>query len=769
MKFNNVFIEAGLVCLCVAFSFGLIAQSFDATKAEIRGLNKAERPSLSLSNIVVDNNEKYIRDSISGKILGKYLGEINGFPISIYPLSEESAISTNTKPLNEGEPLGYNLEGNGMTLILDDVGAPLNDHLVFLAEDGESRIGANNEPETFHPTQMAGIICGNDSLGTAYKGMASKAKIEMIDNYGQQQYAESLVSNHSIIRSGGTYHYFFDYNTFNHPYHTEVTASGNSGWSAYSLRNNSKNEITVGNIEDIVEYDSPKDVVIVSTSSAGPTIDGRIKPDLVANGKGVLAASNSGISAIANSGGTSQACANTSGSLLLVQEYYHNQFDTYMKSSTLKALAVHTARESGSTPGPDYYFGYGVLNTLEMVKVIENDSLQTSLYELDLINDEVYSMDIFPNYDEPIVVTLAWTDPSGGQIIFPYNGGAIDTSLRALVNDLDIKITSNGNVYEPYTLDRMNPCDPAIAGNNTFDNLEMIEIPRPTNSDSAFSLEISHKGTLVNGHQNFSLIITGTSPTQVDKINQSIRIEEDADVQWSSDKLVYNDIIVNGKLDIESDITGIGENLTVSVLEDGELTLNNSLISNIDFYFFPNSKLILDGESSIEGANFYFLDSVIIENSDLAELLILSDTNFVYDYMNDIDLSGLVTPQNNLVESAFPGIMAERICLFDDQLVDTVYNLCANEVLLGYQSEDYSEGIDISAHVEIYSTSPLVNCQQLKVKANKSLKCKISENILSDPILVPEVELEPIVHKYYNGIKYLSNSCLYTPIIVYNQ
>jgi len=352
MKINNLLIKMGLVCFYVSFSYSFKAQSFENTKQKIRTLNRSVKH-LKSKNVDIINNTKYIKDEASGEIVSKYLGQIDGTPMYLYPLSEDLAISNNTKPLNEGESLGYNLEGEGMTLILNDVGSPKTDHILFQDESGESRIGVNSEPIKFHPTHMASIICGNDDLGSTYKGMASKAKIELIENYGQEQYAESLVSNHSVIRTGGTYHYFFDGNTFNHPYHTEVTSSGNSGPFAYTLKNCSKNEITIGNIYDLVESDSPKDIVKVGTSSAGPTIDGRIKPDLVANGVSVLAASHASTSAVANGAGTSQSCAGVSGSLMLVQEFYHDQYDTYMKSATLKALAVHTARESGSNPGPD--------------------------------------------------------------------------------------------------------------------------------------------------------------------------------------------------------------------------------------------------------------------------------------------------------------------------------------------------------------------------------------------------------------------------------
>jgi len=362
---------------------------------------------------------------------------------------------------------------------------------------------------------------------------------------------------------------------------------------------------------------------------------------------------------------------------------------------------------------------------------------------------------------------LAWTDPSGWQVIAPFDGNTIDTSLRALVNDLDIKIVSEGKVYKPYTLDRMNPCNPATYGNNTFDNLEMIEIPRPPNSDLPYTIEISHKGNLVNNHQFFSLIVTGTSQTQENVMKQSISIDEDDNRQWTVNKDIDGNININGKLKISGIITGKTEKRNISVLQDGELTLENAVLNNVDIYFYPNAHLILNGVTFLDNANFYLLDSVIIDEMNNAGLYVLSDSTFVYDYMDNVDISDLIIPNNALIDSPFPGIMAERICLYSDQMVDTVYNLCANEILLGYQSDSYNEGITINADVEINATAPLINCQELRVKSDKSFVYKIGDQEFSNPLIVPELEFAPVVHKYYNGMKYLTNDCEYDPISIY--
>jgi len=74
---------------------------------------------------------------------------------------------------------------------------------------------------------------------------------------------------------------------------------------------------------------------------------------------------------------------------------------------------------------------------------------------------------------------------------------------------LDIKVTQLTNEFFPWKLDRLNVTNAATNNSqNDIDNFERIDIPSPS---GRYKIQITHKGTLVNSLQNYSLVITGIS------------------------------------------------------------------------------------------------------------------------------------------------------------------------------------------------------------------------------------------------------------------
>ena len=279
-----------------------------------------------------------------------------------------------------------------------------------------------------------------------------------------------------------------------------------------------KNMMTVGAVNPIPNgYSFPSDVVRAGFSCTGPTDDGRIKPDIVADGVGLFSTYSTADNAYATMSGTSMATPNATGSLGLLQQHYHNLHGVFMRAATLKGLVIQTADEAGSFPGPDYKFGWGLLNTAKAAMLLSNTTT-AKVKELTLANGTTYTLNIKANGTEPLRATICWTDPPGTPPAPSLNPPTI-----MLVNDLDLRI--DGQTYKPWILDPANPSAAATTGDNIRDNAEQINIATP--SAGCHTLTVTHKGTLSGGSQAFSLIISGLTDypdfiTGTASANQSI-------------------------------------------------------------------------------------------------------------------------------------------------------------------------------------------------------------------------------------------------------
>jgi hypothetical protein len=307
----------------------------------------------------------------------------------------------------------------------------------------------------------------------------------------------------------------WEYGTFVHE-----DDGGADGYDCIAHYQLAKNVLTVGAVNDIVGgYASSNDVVITSFSCFGPTDDGRLKPDLTANGYSLYTPT-----AVAwptqyygSLSGTSQAAPNTSGSLGLLQQLQAELYGTNVPflASTFKALLIHTADEAGTALGPDYRFGWGLVNTLHAAQLLTNNAAWESkphVKEVLLPDQDYVEFQILSDGTTPIRVTICWTDPPG-----PEHSYQLDPTNLVLVNDLDLRVVSPSSVTNfPWVLDPTNPSDAATTGDNFRDNVEQVCINSPTSG--LYTVLITHKGNLTNTindvmSQDVSIIITGNIPT----------------------------------------------------------------------------------------------------------------------------------------------------------------------------------------------------------------------------------------------------------------
>ncbi len=447
-------------------------------------------------------------------------------------IAKGSSLQTaNAKPL---QALG--LTGKGINVGVWDGGAVLSSHFSLA---GRVQI-KENKPTDDHATHVSGTIAANDFVPDA-KGFATEAIILSYEYNGDiaEMTPESknlLVSNHSYgldaSKAGAVIPGIFgrydsrsaayDIIANNAPMYTMVFAAGNdrkfkynptkSGRDLLSWGGVSKNTIVVAatkgteNFTEVAGINSPMNF-LSDFSSWGPTDDFRIKPDIAAKGSLVFSITNTGNAATDIMSGTSMAAPAVTGVVVLWQEYFNQLFGRYMRSATVRAIMAHSAREAGEAEGPDYKFGWGLINADGGAQVMRDKTQKRAvLAELKMTQGQELVYDFAYDGKQPLIATIAWNDPAGD----PLN--TTDTNYPALINDLDIKVINvdNNQEFLPWGLSHSWTSEGGSIARrmvNDRDNIERVNVNSllPGN----YKVVINHKGNLKGGGQEFSLVISG--------------------------------------------------------------------------------------------------------------------------------------------------------------------------------------------------------------------------------------------------------------------
>src|SRR5262249_42232268 len=137
--------------------------------------------------------------------------------------------------------------------------------------------------------------------------------------------------------------------------------------------------------------------------------------------------------------GTSMAAPNVTGSVgLLLQHQRNLHGDSLLLASTMKAILLHTADESGNSPGPDYSFGWGLLNALKAAQLMtldDTDGVRSHIREITLNNGATEEFTVHSRGDQPLKATICWTDPPGTP-----PARSLNPTASMLVNDLDVRL-----------------------------------------------------------------------------------------------------------------------------------------------------------------------------------------------------------------------------------------------------------------------------------------------------------------------------------------
>ncbi len=290
-----------------------------------------------------------------------------------------------------------------------------------------------------------------------------------------------------------------------------------------------KNALSVGAMADAV--------TVATYSSAGPTDDGRLKPDIMALG-GEVGFELAGLGAFSDNdysrtaAGTSFAAPAVSGAVTLLSQYQENlrTGKEPLRSSTFKALLCHSADDVGLA-GPDYLTGWGIANAQAAAEMIKTNANRRKITEVYLDNGQSAVAKVRAVSGQPIRVTIAWNDPAG-----PAQPNTVDPlgnsgALKVLKNDLNLKVVQTtptpSVTHHPYQPNPADPYSPAGFGVNNRDNVEQVYIAYPVaNQDYEIQIQQQSGTSLSGGGQWVSVVMTGvTSPGPAELSMQSVTFQ----------------------------------------------------------------------------------------------------------------------------------------------------------------------------------------------------------------------------------------------------
>ncbi|RPJ33947.1 MAG: hypothetical protein EHM17_08445 [Verrucomicrobiaceae bacterium] len=298
--------------------------------------------------------------------------------------------------------------------------------------------------------------------------------------------------------------------------HPAGDGSYRGGFENIGFESLSKNVITIGSVSDAVTS-GLRDVSKANVSyfsTWGPTDDGRIKPDVVANGEGLYSSLAGSNTAYGTYNGTSMSTPNACGSASLLIQQYGSLFPGQaMRASTLKALLIHTADDRGNA-GPDYKHGWGLVNVKAAADLLIDHQaypIKQRLTENQVSSTATTRIHSFV-WDgvSSVRATLCWTDPAGV--------ATTTSDLRSprLINNLNLKlIAPNGAEFFPFIMPFVGTWTQAAmnltatTGVNNTDNVEQVLVSSPVQTGT-WQAVVSFSGSLTNSQQNYSLVLSGS-------------------------------------------------------------------------------------------------------------------------------------------------------------------------------------------------------------------------------------------------------------------
>ncbi len=461
-------------------------------------------PALSALEIVLKNTSRVNQGLLEIVIPVKNVAQLSEFPfISFLSLSNKTFQLLNGRErgmfgltnLTSSEVLGRNLSGNGVTVGVGDDSNPTHiDNDRNLINRNPAYISLN------HGRMVAGTIMSNGIVNERVRGAAGNVRV-VADNFDLiLSKSATYYTDYNMNVTNNSYYFglawcpgdgeynelsnYVDQQMFFNPFLQHIFAAGNDGTltcSPYPVSFGTiKSGYQVGkNTLDVGDYSIDSDNLNAS-SSRGPVKDGRLKPEIIASGSNVVSTGpNNAYSA--GYGTSHSAPFVTAVWALLTERYKQLHSGSLPKSALLKNIICNTADDMGN-PGPDYSWGFGLINPRKAVETIENNNYYTGTAVTGSSNSNIINL---PVGTKKVKILLYWHDKEASPL-----------ATNALVNDVDLSVDNNGTTYFPWVL---NPA-PASVNNNAiraidrFNNIEQVTIdnPAPTITVNVGGYNIPH-------------------------------------------------------------------------------------------------------------------------------------------------------------------------------------------------------------------------------------------------------------------------------------
>lgn len=466
----------------------------------------------------------------------------------------------------------FTLDGSGETIAISDTGLD-QDHpdIVGRVAGVYTNFGLDPSPSdsnTGHGTHVALSVLGDGTGDSSAQGMAPNANLVMYalehdptgvfgrlgSIYDLLNDAEQKTARIAINAWGSNGNYgqytadsrsvdllVSDKNTVLPLF--SVGDRGSQGASQVSAPATAKNVLAVG-----TSHTGTLAGTVANISSQGPSLDGRIKPDIVAPGMNICsglaeeAKSPAGFGCATGShadgsdlyvslSGSSHATAIAGGATALIREFLREEMNLNSPSAALiKAVVINGATDLGTPDIPNSQEGWGQLNVERTVLPMDGATpLNTFIDQNKQLNAGfglLYAFNLDPSHG--IDMTLVWSDEEG-------SANAPQSNPR-LVNDLDlILVDPSGNEWLGNDFSSGYSTTGGTA--DSLNNVERIKVaPGVLSTSGQWQVKVVHRGGTT---QSFGLVMVADATPNA----QSDLATYNGSIVPSSQEPLKNDLI----------------------------------------------------------------------------------------------------------------------------------------------------------------------------------------------------------------------------------